>query len=316
MLIYKITNKINGKIYVGKTEKSIEKRFKIHIKNALVGLRQSRLYSAIRKYGASNFSIEVIEVLEQKDCVIEKLNALEIKYIKDLDSKNPNVGYNMTDGGDGGTSEASREASSLFRKNKTFEELYGDRADDIKKKIGDGISEYYSKHERVNSQNARNKMSDTRKKMFVENSDYRNKLLLHIKSLPKRKVGEFHHSQETKNKLSNFRTGKTYEDLYSKEKALEIKKAIGDRWSGDKNPNHVDFPDLKQIEILQYIIDNPQKTMKQVRDFFGFSLYLMRQIFRKNGIEDIRLLRQKKDVGEILFKLIEGIKNGRNIGNQ
>ena len=56
--IYKITNDINGKIYIGKTYNSIEKRFKEHCKDRLKRKCEQRpLYSAMNKYGIEHFYI-------------------------------------------------------------------------------------------------------------------------------------------------------------------------------------------------------------------------------------------------------------------
>ena len=60
--IYKIVNDINDKVYIGKTENSIEKRFKEHCKDAFRNRNEKRpLYSAMRKYGIEKFHIELIE---------------------------------------------------------------------------------------------------------------------------------------------------------------------------------------------------------------------------------------------------------------
>lgn len=91
--IYQIVNKINGKIYVGKTEHSIEKRFKEHCSDAFRPSMEKRpLYRAMQKYGIENFSIELIEETDQPE-------VREIYWIEQLSSfKN---GYNATLGGDG-----------------------------------------------------------------------------------------------------------------------------------------------------------------------------------------------------------------------
>ena len=60
--IYQITNDINGKIYIGKTEFSLEKRFKEHCQDAFREKCEKRpLYAAMRKYGIEHFHIELIE---------------------------------------------------------------------------------------------------------------------------------------------------------------------------------------------------------------------------------------------------------------
>ena len=60
--IYKITNDINGKIYIGKTLNSLEHRFNEHKRASRKKYCENRpLYSAMRKYGVENFSITLIE---------------------------------------------------------------------------------------------------------------------------------------------------------------------------------------------------------------------------------------------------------------
>lgn len=91
--IYKITNDINDKVYVGKTEFSIQKRFNEHCQDAFKDRNEKRpLYSAIRKHGIEHFHIELLEETdnpeEREIYWIEQLN-----FFKD--------GYNATIGGDG-----------------------------------------------------------------------------------------------------------------------------------------------------------------------------------------------------------------------
>ena len=103
--IYKITNKINGKAYIGKTLKSNPiDRFKTHIKDSKIEGRKNRaLYRAFNKYGIENFNFEVIEEVND----YTKLSEREIYYINKYDTyKN---GYNETLGGDG-TSKIDRDA--------------------------------------------------------------------------------------------------------------------------------------------------------------------------------------------------------------
>lgn len=60
--IYKIVNKINGKIYIGKTLKTIQERFNEHCNDYKKDRNEKRpLYSAMNKYGIENFYIEEVE---------------------------------------------------------------------------------------------------------------------------------------------------------------------------------------------------------------------------------------------------------------
>lgn len=91
--IYKITNKINGKIYIGQSN-DIERRFKEHIHRS-PRFRLSIDWSIV-KYGEENFSFEILE-----ECEKEKLNERETYYIQKYNSIEK--GYNQNLGGDFGS---------------------------------------------------------------------------------------------------------------------------------------------------------------------------------------------------------------------
>lgn len=91
--IYKITNDVNNKIYIGKTEFSIEKRFKEHCKDAFRERCEKRpLYSAMKKYGINHFHIELVEETNEP----EEREKYWIEYFGSF-----KYGYNATMGGDG-----------------------------------------------------------------------------------------------------------------------------------------------------------------------------------------------------------------------
>ena len=93
--IYKITNNINNKIYVGQSI-DIKERWKQHLYKAYnekeLGYN-SAIHQAFRKYGYENFSFEIIEL-----CNKEELDVKEIYWIKTLNSLAP-IGYNILPGG-------------------------------------------------------------------------------------------------------------------------------------------------------------------------------------------------------------------------
>lgn len=89
MIIYKVTNKINNKVYVGLTTKTLEERWKNHLK--AYKWKEYAFYRALRKYGLSNFIMEELDKAESLDILIQK----EAYWIKSLDSMNPKIGYNM-----------------------------------------------------------------------------------------------------------------------------------------------------------------------------------------------------------------------------
>ena len=96
MIIYKITNLINNKVYIGLTTVSLEKRWTVH-KTTAKNLKNTRhLYKSMRKYGIENFSIVQIDTAT----TIKELGEKERYYIKLYDSRNPEKGYNLTAGGE------------------------------------------------------------------------------------------------------------------------------------------------------------------------------------------------------------------------
>lgn len=93
-IIYKITNDINGKMYVGKTLFDAEKRFQEHCADSKKRKMENRpLYSAMRKYGTEHFHMEIIE---ETDNPVER----EKYWIEKLGTYG-NGNYNATRGGDG-----------------------------------------------------------------------------------------------------------------------------------------------------------------------------------------------------------------------
>lgn len=88
--IYKITNKVNGKSYIGQTRYTVEFRWRQHQH------KKDNVYfhNAVHKYGVENFIVETLEECEYKD-----LNSREIFYIAKYDTFRN--GYNLTIGGDG-----------------------------------------------------------------------------------------------------------------------------------------------------------------------------------------------------------------------
>ncbi len=119
-VIYKITNKLNDKIYIGQTTRTLEIRMKEHTKKSRA-TSNSYIDRAIQKYGIDAFDVSVIEECDDE----EKLNEREKHWIKEFNSKFPN-GYNLTEGGDGMSgyivSEETRKNLSTSHKGKKLSE--------------------------------------------------------------------------------------------------------------------------------------------------------------------------------------------------
>lgn len=131
MEIYKITNTLNGKIYIGKDTTSDPKYY-----GSGLLIRRS-----IDKYGIDNFTKEIIDITEDYN----ELSNKEIYWIKHFNSTNPEIGYNISEGGDGGNTLSNHPDLDIIRKKisdndpkkgKTYEEAFGiEKAKSYKEKL-------------------------------------------------------------------------------------------------------------------------------------------------------------------------------------
>lgn len=136
---YKIINLINGKIYIGKTD-NIQKRWNAHKSAARKKDPKdyAHVHRAMNKYGFDNF---IIEKIEEFDLEIDALNS-EINLITKFKTKNRNIGYNLTDGGEGASgfrfSDDQKKIMSDRRKGKYIGEnnpFYGEKHTEKTKNI-------------------------------------------------------------------------------------------------------------------------------------------------------------------------------------
>lgn len=92
--IYKITNKVNGKCYIGIT-RNIEQRWNNHKGKTKIQTEKRPLPMAMKKYGIDNF---LFEIIEETNCIIEA-RSKEIYYISELKTLWTENGYNISPGG-------------------------------------------------------------------------------------------------------------------------------------------------------------------------------------------------------------------------
>ena len=111
MVIYKIRNKINNKIYIGKSIENNPNYFGSGISITM----------AIKKHGKNNFEKDILEKCEN----LEELNEKEKFWIKEYNSTNRKTGYNIAEGGNGGNTRKGYSDSKLV---------------EYQKKISDSVS--------------------------------------------------------------------------------------------------------------------------------------------------------------------------------
>ena len=92
--IYKYTNRSNGKVYIGKTDRPINERHREHKHISKFG--NTHWAHAVKKYGIESFTLEVLCSVPSEDGAFA-----EIAFIAILKSSDKTYGYNSTDGGEG-----------------------------------------------------------------------------------------------------------------------------------------------------------------------------------------------------------------------
>jgi group I intron endonuclease len=121
MIVYVITNKVNGRQYVGQTIRSVEERWKQHCasNSNCVLLRR-----AIKKYGKVRFTVKVLMQCDS----LKQMNRKEMYYIRLFKSLSPN-GYNLTSGGDSGgyQSKETRLKRSVAHRGKHLTEKLSEK---------------------------------------------------------------------------------------------------------------------------------------------------------------------------------------------
>ncbi len=187
MIVYKATNKINGKVYVGQTVFPLKRRIMFH-QRAKTGI----FPAAIRKYGIDNFEIEPYAWCYSK----EHLDFFEKFYINYFNSKVPN-GYNITDGGNGGmlgykASEETRRKQSESSKGKNKGEKNG-----MFNKPG-------SMRNRKHTEESKKKNSELHKRLWA-NPEYRSKLSEAHKGKPQSEESRLKRSESMKTTLARKR---------------------------------------------------------------------------------------------------------------
>jgi group I intron endonuclease len=175
MIIYKATNKINGKAYCGRSNKALDKRWDRHDYTAKRNTDNSKIHNAIRKYGKNNF---ILEVLCECD-TWEILGIMETFYIIVHKTHWTEGGYNLTWGNDGISygfkhSEKTKRKMSESRKGE--------------------LNHQYGKHL---SEETKRKLSDRNKGKIISKETKRKLSENHAKAM----LGK-HHSEESKQKMS------------------------------------------------------------------------------------------------------------------
>lgn len=108
--VYVVVNILNGKMYVGSTERELKIRWQKHLVKANEG-SLCTLHKAIRKYGRDSFDIRLIEEYATREAMLQG----EIEYIAYFNTYKSPYGYNDTIGGDGGNTNGGKKFSAEWK---------------------------------------------------------------------------------------------------------------------------------------------------------------------------------------------------------
>ena len=200
MIIYKATNNINGKVYIGQTINTLEQRATEHIGESK-GRNKTYFSNALKKYGVDSFAWEVIRICNN----INELNAWEQYYILYCNSMNRKFGYNLQSGGlNYIVSDRTKKRMSIANKGKNLSREHREKIG--KAHLGKKKSKEHCRNMSISRQNMTNetklKMSESAKGKVI--------------------------SKETRDKISKTLKGKVLSES-TKQKLSIIHKKIGSK---------------------------------------------------------------------------------------
>lgn len=274
--IYKIINTITLKVYIGKTIKPLDYRFKRHIINANKKVNRY-LYDSINYYGKDAFKIEVVE-----ECAEELLCEREIYWISVHKSNQKEFGYNMTDGGDGGKMQPESIEKMRLKK------IGRKTSDETKKKQSEShVGKHVGDLNVAKRPEVKEKISKTLKKKY-KNGEIKSTLQENILKSGKKLGFNSNHSDITKEKMSKFRLGKTYEELYGNEKAIELKEKRKNDFNGNNNPKYVEV----DVDVILNYLKMGKNNQQISKELHVSAATVIDKFKRKFGVTPQQYLKQ------------------------
>lgn len=308
IIIYRATNILNGKIYIGKTIGSLERRKRQHRNDAFTNMKQTYFCKAIRKHGWEAFEWDIIEVNIDNETLCER----EIHWIKHF--KSNTKGYNLTTGGEGMSgwtiTEAHRKKLSDAHKGVKLSESH--RMSLSKARMG-----------KVFSEETRKKISDSQRgkprKTTGENhgnskltdEDVRQIKTLMINGVSQREIAKLFNV--TKTAIGDIQRGKSRLNVLVEDFEPHTKEN-----KGEGNP-HAKLSELEVIEIKKLLI---KKSLSQsdIAKKYNISKHVISKIklgkiwnhVKVEGEESLGL-SYKKITEEDKLKIEELIEQGLSI---
>lgn len=219
--IYKFTNKINNKVYIGQA-KNLNSRIKGHIRYFYKQNYNYPLYHSMKKHRIENFEVEI---LQEGNFTKQQLDEMEISFIRLFKSNNSLYGYNLTIGGEGTVGyKHTQETKNKLRKSKLGKK-HGEYTIEHRQKISNSLKGKPKSEEtkrkltgRKHTQETKDKISKIHKGKII--SEESKEKIKQTKLKNGTWCKKFKHIEETKQKLKGLNKGKT------KSKEAKIKTTL------------------------------------------------------------------------------------------
>lgn len=289
--IYKLVNLVNSKIYVGSAV-NFEKRKKEHFDKLKCGNGVNKhLQASFNKYGRDNFIFEILEIVEDKDKLIER----EQYWIDKLNVCDKNIGYNKRPKAESNLGLKMSEESKLKMKN-NFK----------------GKHHSTETKEKLRQNNLGKKASQETKKKLSESH----------KGKTSHMLGK-HHTEETKRKVSESKKGKMIGDKHPNVKltckqVVEIKKMLQEgKYATDiAKIFNVSSSTIKQIKYGKawtYInIEMPESSRKPIKNLCVEEVIQIKQLINK-GIYNLTKIAKMFNVDISTISLIKRGKSWSHV---
>lgn len=196
--IYKITNLINNKIYIGQTNNS-KRRWRHHKKDAQNPIPNQIIGFAIKKYGVNNFTFQILE--NEKYNTREEANLAEERIIEKFNARDKLIGYNIRPGGN--VSNQSQETKEKIRQSmlKLNIKLTEEAKEKLSKdRMGSGNPMFGTQHSKEHKEKISNAMIGDKNHFYGKE-----------------------HTEETKQKISQALKGKSQSEETKKKKSKNFK---------------------------------------------------------------------------------------------
>lgn len=299
-IIYKITNQLNQKVYIGQTV-NLHRRWQAH-KNYAKNPETTGQYihRAMAKYGADSFTIEIVDF----GLCVSQANCLERYYIQLYDSRNRECGYNISMGGDfiWNTGLPKEQQPRYGKKNSQLHNERISRANigrrviishDTRRKISASLMGHHISSEtkwKISKANTGHAVSlEARHNMSkAKRGDKHPNYGRCLSEETRKKISQSNtgktHSSETKGKLSAYNVGKTLtqeiRDKIAKSNmgkimSDETKRKIGEKNKGrhmsDEQKNAISVAHSKLSLAQKLEIENDGRTNRELSMIYGVS---------------------------------------------